>query len=66
MIARLASAGEESIPAVVVFSVDVFSDLYTSNCMQSSSTWWASFLMIALNAGYTVLSILEVNRAAVN
>ncbi|ETL78929.1 hypothetical protein L917_20336 [Phytophthora nicotianae] len=64
MIARLASDDEESIPAVVVFSVDVFNGLYTSICMQSSGTWWASFLMIALNGGYTVLSILEINRAA--
>ncbi|GMF32660.1 unnamed protein product [Phytophthora lilii] len=64
MIARIASNDEDSIPAVVVFSVDVFNGLYTSICMQSSGTWWASFLMITFNATNTVLSVLEINRAA--
>ncbi|GMF15609.1 unnamed protein product [Phytophthora lilii] len=62
LVAQLTSNDEQSIPSVVVFTVDVVNGLYSSICMQASSSWLTSSLMIALNAVYTVLSTLEINR----
>ncbi|EGZ30210.1 hypothetical protein PHYSODRAFT_468605, partial [Phytophthora sojae] len=46
LLARLVLDIPESIPTVVVFTVDVFNGLYTSICMQSSGSWYTSLLMI--------------------
>ncbi|KAL3674134.1 hypothetical protein V7S43_000080 [Phytophthora oleae] len=62
-IARFASDSMESIPAVVVFSVDVFNGLYSSICIQTSSSWWILLIMVALNGLHTTLSMLEIKRA---
>ncbi|KAJ8571938.1 hypothetical protein ON010_g4894 [Phytophthora cinnamomi] len=64
MIARLASNDKESIPAVVVFSVDVFDGLYTSICMQSSDSWATALFIIGMSFFYTMSCVLEINRAA--
>jgi hypothetical protein len=64
LLARLVADNPESIPAVVVFTIDVFHGLYTSICMQSSGSWWTSLLMIAVNVIYTVLSAMDINKAA--
>ncbi|RLN51022.1 hypothetical protein BBJ29_002920 [Phytophthora kernoviae] len=39
LVGRLASDDEETIPVVVVFTVDVFNGLYASQCIQSSRSW---------------------------
>ncbi|KAF1773154.1 hypothetical protein GQ600_2095 [Phytophthora cactorum] len=63
-VAHLVSDNPESIPSVVVFTVDVLNGLYSSICMQSSGTWLTSTLMILMNITFTVLSTSEINRAA--
>eukprot|EP00644_Phytophthora_capsici_P005391 jgi/Phyca11/96422/e_gw1.1.1461.1 len=55
LIAWLASDNTETIPLVVVFTVDLFNGLYVSICLQSSRSWLTSLLMIGLNVGQTLL-----------
>lgn len=62
VVANITSDNEETIPAVVVFTVDVFNGLYTSICIQSRS-WWTSLLMTALSLGHALHFVWEVNRS---
>ncbi|EGZ30201.1 hypothetical protein PHYSODRAFT_434778, partial [Phytophthora sojae] len=55
VVVRLVQANEESIPAVIAFTVDVFNGLYSSICIQSSGSWLASLVIIIVNFGFTVL-----------
>ncbi|POM62170.1 hypothetical protein PHPALM_28706 [Phytophthora palmivora] len=64
LVAWLASENKETIPAVVVFTVDVFNGLYVSTCIQLSRSWWSSFLVISLNIVRTVVSLWDINRRA--
>ncbi|KAG7385885.1 hypothetical protein PHYPSEUDO_000947 [Phytophthora pseudosyringae] len=66
VVARLASDNVESIPAVAVFTLDVFNALYSAICMQASGSWWTSLVMIVVNVVQTTLSISEINGAAVS
>ncbi|EGZ30212.1 hypothetical protein PHYSODRAFT_295061 [Phytophthora sojae] len=64
MVARLAFGNPESIPAVVVFTVDVFNGLYSSICIQAAKSWRTSLLMISLNFSNTMISIFDIDQAA--
>ncbi|OWZ07532.1 hypothetical protein PHMEG_00020065 [Phytophthora megakarya] len=64
LVARLASDDTETIPVVVVFTVDLFNGLYVSICLQSSRSWWASVLMIALNISRTWIAIWDIGRGS--
>jgi hypothetical protein len=64
LVAWLAADDKEKIPAVVVFTVDLFNGLYVSSCIQSSQSWSSSILMITLNVGRTLFSLWDIYRGA--
>lgn len=61
-VARLAADNKETIPVVVVFTVDALNGFYTSVCIQTSRSWWASAVMVVLNMIHTIISLREVGH----
>lgn len=56
MLARVTSDLEDMVP-VLIISIDVFSSLYQSKCMQSSGSMWTTVAIIAIDGIQNCLSI---------
>ncbi|TYZ57799.1 hypothetical protein PybrP1_012037 [[Pythium] brassicae (nom. inval.)] len=62
IVARASGHLEDYIPEIVAFSVDVFNSLYVSACMQSSTRWLTTSLVMAFDAAQAVLAARDIQR----
>lgn len=62
IVARASGHLEDYIPEIVAFSVDIFNSLYVSACMQSSTRWLTTTLVMAFDALQSALAARDIQR----